>query len=287
LSSSQYQNHAIYLMIISAVAFTIMNAFVKYLDHIGSYQLIFFRGIVSLVLCIPYLVSRGIPLWGNKRKWLILRGIVGTISLTLFFLAIKHIPLGSAVTLRYLSPIFAAILALLFLGERVKKIQWMFFIMAFVGAALLKGFDFRITALGFGLILGSAFFSGMVYAIIKKIGTSEHPFVIVLYFMAVATVLGLTLSIPSWLWPSGSDLSMLISIGVCGFFGQIFMTMAIQKDTIVRVIPFKYAESLLAIFVGLIWFGESFGLMAIVGIFLIIAGMILNVVYSKSSERMS
>ncbi len=267
------------------MAFTIMNGLVKYLDHIGSYQLVFFRSFVSLILCLIYLQLKNIPFQGNNKKWLLLRGIVGTISLTLFFIAIKIIPLGSAVTLRYLSPLFAAFLAFIFLKERIMKIQWLFFLMAFIGAAILKGFDFRITAVGFALIISSAFFSGLVYTIIKKIGTSEHPFVVVGYFMAVASVVGLILSLPSWDTPSGQDLMILMCLGCFGFLGQVFMTLAIQSDLLIKVIPFKYLEAMLAVFVGLIWFGEGYNYIAIVGMLLIVAGMFLNLVYSKRVSR--
>ena len=270
-------------MILSAFAFALMDGVVKYLDHVSSYQLVFFRAVVSLILCLTYLQVKQIPMLGTRRTLLLLRGIVGTISMTLFFLAVKHIPLGSAVTLRYLSPIFAAVLALIFLGERIRKIQWIFFLMAFSGAAMLKGFDFRITTIGFSLILGSAIFSGMVYAIIKKIGGTEHPLVIVNYFMFVATVSGFCMALPSWQNPVGFDWILLSSLGLFGFFGQLFMTMAIQSDLLTRVIPFKYAEALLAVIIGLIWFGEGFGTMAVVGMILILAGMILNALFSKKN----
>ena len=268
-------------MMLSALSFTAMNGLVKYLDHIGSYQLVFFRSAISLILCLLYLNIKGVSPLGTKRGWLLLRGVVGTISLTLFFLAIKQIPLGTAVTLRYLSPVFAAILAFFLLGERIKKVQWLFFLMAFTGAALLKGFDLRVSLYGFCLIISSAIFSGMVYAIIKKIGTSEHPFVIVAYFMAVGSFAGLILSIPNWTVPSGYDLLLLTSIGALGFLGQIFMTLAIQSDDLTRVIPFKYVEAVLAVLVGIIWFGEGFGLVAIAGIGLVLTGMLLNLFYSR------
>lgn len=268
-------------MLLSAIAFTIMNTMVKYLDHIGTYQLIFFRAITSLFLCVAYLRAKSISVWGNEKKWLILRGIVGTISLVFFFMAIKLIPFGTAVTLRYLSPIFAAIIAFFFLGDRIKSIQWFFFIMAFSGAAIIKGVDLRVTTYGFILILISAFFSGLVYPVIKVIGKRDHPFVIVGYFMAVAMVIGFLFSIPNWVWPEQLDWILLFSLGIFGFFGQIFMTMAIQAERISKVIPFKYTESLLALLVGLIWFGETFTILAIVGIVLVVAGMVLNVMFSK------
>ena len=265
----------------SAIVFAMMDGVIKYLEHVSSYQLVFYRAFVSLILCVGYLAYRKIPMLGTHRKLLLIRGFVGTVSMTLFFLAVKYIPLGSAVTLRYLSPIFAAVLAALFLKEKIRHIQWFFFVVAFAGAALLKGFDLRISLIGFILILGSALFSGMVYAVIKRIGGREHPLVIVTYFMFVASVSGLLMSLPSWEAPATGDWIPLCSLGIFGFFGQLFMTMAIQGDLLTRVIPFKYMEAFAAVLIGYIWFGEGFNLMAIIGMIMILSGMILNVVFSK------
>lgn len=271
----------IILMCLSALCFAFMNGVVKYLEDLSPYQLVFFRAITSFFLCIAYMYQYKIDMLGEQKKWLILRGLVGTTSVTLFFLAIKLIPLGSAVTLRYLSPIFAAILALIFLGEKIGKIQWLLFFLAFMGAAILKGFDLRITPSGFLLILLSALFSGVVYVIIKRIGNTEHPMVIVGYFMAIASGAGLLLSIGSWAWPDISLYPFIISLGIFGFFGQVFMTMAIQKDDLVKVIPFKYTEVVLVVVIGFVWFGEGFDLIAILGILLIVIAMICNVLLTK------
>jgi drug/metabolite transporter (DMT)-like permease len=54
-------------------------------------------------------------------------------------------PIGTSVSLRYTSPFFAALLAMIFLGERMQGLQWFFFSMAFVGVVMLKGVDLRIS----------------------------------------------------------------------------------------------------------------------------------------------
>ena len=271
-------------MLISSLAFTLMNVIVKYFDHIGPYQLVFFRSSGSFILCIIYLSINGIPLLGNRKKWLIARAIVGTISLTLFFVALKYIPMGSAVTLRYLSPIFASILAFLFLKEKISMRQWIFFLLAAIGVAMLKGFDLRISFMGLMIILGSAFFSGLVYFVISKIGKSEHPIVIVGYFMFIASSFGLVTSFQNWYWPSNVEWFLIGALGILGFFGQLFMTMAIRLDQLSKVVPFKYTEAIFTIIIGWVYFGEGFELLAIFGMLLIILAMLGNVFLKSKSK---
>ena len=197
--------------------------------------------------------------------------------MVLFFLAIKEIPFGSAICLRYVSPIFAGILAVVWLKEQITTIQWSCFLIAFIGVLILRGFDSRISLLGLGYIIVSAFFSGMVYVIIRQIGNREHPVVIVNYFMFCATLVGGVLSYFYWDEPASTDWWVLASLGIFGFFGQFFMTKAYQATVIGVVGPIKYIESVFAIAIGWIWFGEGYELLGLFGIFLIVGSMLMNI----------
>ena len=112
---------AIIYMLLSTGAFAFMNIFVKHLNDFPALQLVFFRSVGALIFGTTYLLWKRIPLLGNQKKLLLSRGLTGTLSMALFFYALKFMPLGSAVTLRYLSPIFGIILAIYFLKERVSK----------------------------------------------------------------------------------------------------------------------------------------------------------------------
>ena len=65
---------------------------------------------------------------GNQKKLLVLRGLVGVLSMGLFFASVAYLSIGTAVSLRYTSPIFAAILAVVFLKEKIYKTQWVYFL---------------------------------------------------------------------------------------------------------------------------------------------------------------
>ena len=206
-------------MLISTLAFTIMNALVKYLIHFNAYQLVFFRSAGSLCLTMSYLWYRKIPVLGNKRPLLLLRALAGVSSMTLFFMSLKYLPIGAAVSLRYMAPIFAAVFAVLLLREKIKSLQWLFFIIAFAGVLILRQFNVATNVTGFVLIFFSAMISGMVYVIINKIGKADHPMVIVNYFMAVATLLGGVLTLFYWTPPLGMEWVLLLSLGIFGFLG--------------------------------------------------------------------
>ena len=77
---------AIRFMLISTLAFALLNASVKELAEFNVYQLVFFRSFGTLVLTIVLLRRRKISILGNKKGLLIVRALVGLASMTLFFI---------------------------------------------------------------------------------------------------------------------------------------------------------------------------------------------------------
>lgn len=269
-------------MLISALAFTFLNVFVKSVNHFSVYQIVFFRALGSLFFTIPFLLKNKISILGHKRGLLVLRGVFGLISMGLFFLSLKYIAMGTAVSIRYTAPIFATIFALLFLKERVKQIQWLFFALAFVGVLVLKGFDAQLQIEGVVFALISSVFAGLVYITIRKIGKDDHPVVVVNYFMVISAVIGGLLAISDWTNPKGTEWLILLSLGVFGYVAQLFMTKAMQIGETNQVAPFKYLEVMFTVIAGLLWFKEIYTLWSVVGMLLIVLGLTLNVVVKKT-----
>jgi len=272
-------------MLISTLAFACMNTIVKYLVTINPHQIVFFRSAGSLFFTFGFLIRNRIPMLGNKRGLMVLRGLVGVTSMTLFFMSIKYLPVGTAVSLRYLAPVFAAIFAIFFLKQKVAPLRWLFFAMAFSGVLILKGFDAQINSYGLMLVLIASVFSGLVYVLISKIGSGDHPVVIVNYFMVIATITGGVLSIGHWVTPTGIQWILLLSLGFFGYLGQIYMTKAFQKAPTSHVAPLKYIEVIFTLIFGLLLFGEIYTFWSFLGMAMIMIALILNVLYKNGNQN--
>ncbi|NJX15085.1 DMT family transporter [Tamlana crocina] len=272
-------------MLFSTMSFACMNVIVKHLSDVSSYQIVFFRSLSSLFFTFGFLIKNKIPIIGKNNFLLIMRSITGATSMLFFFMSVKYLSVGTAVSLRYIAPIFAAIFAGFLLRERVRPWQWVFFAISFIGVLVLKGLDTEINTYGLMLILMASVLSGLVYVIISKIGNSEHPVVIVNYFMVIATVMGGLLSIGNWVTPSGWEWLFLFSLGVFGYFGQVFMTKAFQTATTNVVAPIKYVEVIFTTILGITLFNEIYTFWSLLGISLIIGGMVLNVWYKSKFKR--
>jgi drug/metabolite transporter (DMT)-like permease len=268
-------------MIISSFAFSLMHLCVKALPNIPVFELVFFRSFISLLISFTSLKSKNIPIFGVNKKILLIRGFIGVTALTLFFITLQNIPLASAVTIQYLSPIFTALFAVWILKERMKKIQWVFFAMAFLGVFILKGFDTSGQLSYFYISIGliSACLSGVAYNCIRLLRKTEHPLVVVFYFPLVATPIMAVLSFFNWVQPQGIDWFYLLLLGVLTQVAQIYMTKGIQSDSAGNIMTFKYIGVLFALIYGYLFFGETYSFLSILGIFILILGVLLNMFF--------
>ncbi|MFM1874750.1 MAG: hypothetical protein RL266_487 [Bacteroidota bacterium] len=254
-----------------------MQLCVKYLQHLPTHELILFRSLISLILSLAYLLPKRINPFGNNRSFLWLRGIFGVTALTLFFTTLQNIPLASAVTIQYLSPIFTALIAIFVLGERMRPIQWLFFAVAFVGVGLIKGFDERVSLVYLAMGVLSAFFAGAAYNCIRLVKDTDHPLVVVFYFPLVAIPIMGVLSYYNWVTPIGWDWLIILLLGVFTQIGQVYMTKALQAEKANLVSSLKYLGSLYALIYGYFIFDESYPITSLLGIVMVLSGVILNV----------
>lgn len=269
-------NRGVVFILISVAAFAFVNVMVKYLREIPAHQLIFFRSIISLSISLIHLKILGISPLGNNKKWLVIRGMSGITALTLFFYTLKNMPLASAVTIQYLSPVFTVILAIFLNNQKVKPVQWIFLAMAFLGAVLIKGWDERVSLSMLGLGMLSALFAGLAYNAVIRCRKSDHPVVVVMYFPLIATpIMGLW-SYLDWVQPQGFEWLLLLAIGSLTQVAQIYMTKALHADHASRITPFKYVGSVFALVLGYTIFDERLEWFSLLGIGLVIIGVVLN-----------
>lgn len=274
----------IYFIILATLSFSIMNVMAKHLSEMHAMQIVFLRAFGSSIFIIPWMLYHRVPFLGNNPKLLSLRAIIGCVSLATFFIAIQRIPLGSAISIRYLGPIFGAFFALVFLKEKVKTMQWFYFAIAFAGVLVLKGFDARIDFFSFALVMISAFLVGGVFVLLRYLGDKEHFLTIINYFMSCCVITSLFF-VSSFRMPLDGEWYSVIGIGVFGLIGQIFMTKAFQLEETNVLAPFKYLELIFALIIVYFLFGEKYGLYSLLGIGLILFGMIMNVVVKRKPSK--
>lgn len=271
-------------MALAAFWFAMMNVFVKKVSHLPVMELVFFRCAISSAFCFGGLAKEKISWIGENRKLLLLRGIFGTTALLTYFVTLKHMPLGTAVSVQYLSPIFTLIISAWLLKEKIFPVQFLFFGISFTGMLFIKGFDERVSVLYLTIGIVSAFFSALAYNMIRSLSGKEHPMVVVLHFQLMAAITGFVFSVFNWQTPHGIDWLYLFLVGATTQLGQMAMTRSFQKEKASVVSIISYTGVLYALVFGYFLFDETHGVLAITGMLLIIAGVISNILFTRKKE---
>ncbi len=289
-------------MILSGLCFIVVNFLVKILaggpdqslfpglQRYPAHELVLGRSIVSFVISLAIIKQRKLPVFGFNKKWLIIRGATGTIALTIFFYTIQYLPLAIATTVQYLAPVFTVIFAIVILKEKVKKIQWFFIAMAFLGV-LMIGLDKLLAIspeaenisyfwLGMGVL--AAVFSGIAYTAIVKLKPTDAPITIVFYFPMIAIPFMIVLCLFEFTMPKGIEWIIILVIGIFTQFAQVLLTKAFHEGSASTISPFQYFGAIYAFLLGSFVFNETLSMIVNIGIFIVVGSVIINAIIRKT-----
>lgn len=262
-------------MLVAAVFFAIMGALVKIGGQkFSSPELVFYRSFFGLVAiaAVPHLrwSSFATPLLGKQFA----RGTLGFISLLLFFYAISALPLATAVTLNYTSPLFMAMFMPLMLHERPKKWLVLAMLLGFSGVVLLLRPSLHADEFIAGTIgLLSGALAGLVYVQVTQLGRAGEPdWRTVFYFTLISTVgSGLWMAIDGYRMPQWHDLPLLLGLGASATLAQLAMTRAYRTGDPLAVGSLAYTTVILASLIGIVLWDETLSLGRWIAVALIVA----------------
>lgn len=273
-------------MLLSTLAFSLANVFVKQVSHIPAMEIVFFRCLVGAAFCYIGLKRASADPIGTNRISLLMRGLFGTTALYLFFLTVQNIPLASAMTIQYLSPIFTTIIAIFLLSESVRPLQWLFYAIAFTGVLLIHQVDTRVSLVYLFIGVTSAFCSGVAYNLVRSLRGREHPLTVVFHFQIVGMAVGLFFTLFNWESPQGADWAYLFLVGVFSQLGQIFLTNALQKERAASVAIVNYTGLIYGAIFGWFVFAEPQPPASAAGMLLVVLGVFLSILYKRRKDAL-
>jgi drug/metabolite transporter (DMT)-like permease len=249
-----------------------MQALVRYLGSrypIG--QVVFYRSVFAIIPVVLVYAWRG-ELAAVVRTERPLgqagRGVLSIAGMFFNFGAVARLPLVESNAIAFSSPLFTVALAALILSERVRVYRWSAVVVGFVGVLVvlsphLSG-DELTAAIG-----GATGLIGVVYAICgsltnagtaiqtRRLTQSESTSSIVFYFSLSCALAGLATLPFGWVTPSRGEIAALISIGILGGTGHIFLTESYRFASASLVAPFDYTAMIWALVLGYAMFGET------------------------------
>lgn len=251
-------------VVASALAFSVMTSLVKVAGaRLPSQEVVAARAAVSLALSWILVRRAGVSPWGTHRGQLFLRGFLGYLALSCVFHSVAAMPLADATVLQYLYPLFTAVLAALFLGERPSLRIAGAGLASLAGIVLVARPAFLFGAgsgaphpLDVAIAVGGALFTSIAYVGVKRLTAVEHPFVIVFYFPLVTLPATVPALLHSAVWPTPFEWLVLAGVGVTTQAGQVWLTQGLQFETATTATALTYLQVVFATLWGALFFAE-------------------------------
>lgn len=280
---------SVWYMLLSAFGFAIMAACVKTVSTYGIpvLEIVAARAVVSAILSYADIKRKKISPWGHNKPLLVIRGVVGAITLIFVYYAVATLTLAEATILQYLHPVFTAVLAFIFLKETIQRSTVACIVFSLLGLCIMIQPNLIATSdvptswfsIGSGIL--GAFGSAVAYVIVKKLTKTDDSSVIVFYFPFVAIPISLILLGDDFVVPSLAATGLLILVGIFTQVGQVGLTKALHGEDANKATAYAYVQIIFSILIGWVYFSEVPAITTVIGGCLIIVGAFINIIWKR------
>ena len=266
-------------MLVSCLLFAAMGVCVKFgAETFSTGEVVFYRGFVSMLMMIGLARLQGVSLRTPHWRMHVSRSVSGSVALSCYFFAIGILPLATAVTLNYTSPIFVALLLAAAFGERLRRSALVAILVGFAGVVLLLRPTLSADQwLGALAGLGSGAVASIAYVSVRELGRAGEPEVrTVFWFSLVTSLFGLVGALYAGPHaPDARELFTLLGVGVFGGLAQLAMTRSYRYGRTLVSANLIYAPVVFASLFGALFWNEIMPWSSWVAIALIVASAIL------------
>ena len=245
-------------MVAACFCFTAMTALARHVSaEVHPVEIAFFRNVFGLVFMLPWLAYAGLSSLHTRRFGLhVLRAIAVVSAVMCWFTAVSLMPLAEVTALGFVAPLFAAVGAGLFLGERVGVRRWSAIIVGFAGAMVILRPGIQAVTLPAVLALTSAVLAAVSMLFLKSLSRTDPANTIVVYLTLLMTVFAVVPALMVWTTPSAGALAWMAAIGLSGTLAQLCYVRAFRAADASTVLPFSFFKLLFAALFGFVFFAQ-------------------------------
>jgi drug/metabolite transporter (DMT)-like permease len=274
-------------------SFVVNDALVKYVSQsLPGAQLIFIRGLFATILLLGIAWAMGLLRGPGARvrevlhRPVLVRSALDAAATLVYLTALFHLPLANATAINMATPLFIALLAVLWMGERIGLVRWLAIVAGFVGVLFIvqpkaDGFNGYALLCLLGTLLHAA---RDLYT--RKIHV-DMPSILITVGTAVSVTLlaGLISLIEGWRACSVMQLGLLAAASVFLSGGYFLLIRAMRAGEISLIAPFRYTGLLIALGIGFVVWNEVPNAIAWGGIALLVGAGLYMLLAERSRPR--
>ena len=253
--------------------FSTTNALIRDLSgDLPPVEIAFFRSLFGLLLQLPLLAWFGMASLKTERLHLhVSRGLLHVFSMLLWFVALAVVPLAEAAALEFAAPILATVIAIMFLGEKIRMRRMIALVVGIAGVMLVVRPGFEVVSWGQALALASVALWAGCQLIIRELGKTDSAFAQGFYTVLVFVPVTAIAAIPVWQWPTGHDLAVTFLIAGASTIGLWLYGEAFRRAEMTAILPLESTKLIWGALLGFVFFAEIPDVLTIIGGFVIFA----------------
>jgi len=265
-------------MAAGGLALCTMNALMRLMTlELNPMLAQFLRYVFGLLVMAPMLMRDGLGAYRpNNPRGLIWRGAMHTAALSIFFVALPHLPLADVTAIGFTTPLFVLMGAALLLGEKVTPARWIAALIGFAGVLIVLAPHLSGSGGGWWslVMLGASPFFAASFLINKALTRHDSPSTIVFWQNVAVMLFTLPMALPFWQTPTLTQWGAFLLCGLLGTVAHLCMTRAFSLGDISAMQPMRFLDLIWASLLGLAIFGNVPSVTALLGGAVIVASTI-------------
>jgi drug/metabolite transporter (DMT)-like permease len=266
-------------MLVASFCFACMGVCVKFAAlRFSAAEIVFYRSFISLFLIVGVLRAQGVPMRTAHWRLQLFRGGSGFFSLLMYFYAIAMLPLATAVTLNYTSPLFLVVFLAAFGATHLPRQAVVVLLAGFLGVALLLRPTLAAEQWLGGLIgVGSGITAGLAYFNVRALGQLGEPEARTVFYFSLLSSVGAALWMVFFEFHPVDFVGALLLLGVGAFatIAQLAMTRSYKRGNAMVSASLAYSAVIFASVFGVYFWQERLGTDAFFAIALIVGSGLL------------
>lgn len=246
--------------------------------ELSVFQIMLMRSVLGMALLWPLVHAAG-GLSAMRTPRLpqhAARNVVHYAAQYGWFVALTLIPLAQLVSIEFTMPIWSAVLAVLFLGERMNARKWLAVVLGLVGVAVIVRPSAGTVDAGQLIALACAFGFAISVVLVKSLTRTEAAINVIFWMLVIQSAIGLVPALLVWQWPSAQTWGWVLVVAFCGTYSHYCFARAMQHADTTVVVPMDFLRVPLTALVGWLVYSEQVDLLTGLGVLLILAGNALN-----------
>ncbi len=264
-------------MLSAALLFAMLNICIKLLgSEFSPWDIAFYRSFGGIVLLQLTFGRRRNIFKGHNMPLLVIRGCVGAVAFLSMVMAIRLLPVSTAMVIFFTYPAFAAVFSFILLKEGINRYETFCLLLILVGAGVL--FDFRLTGnlVGQAIALFGGVFAGLAMTLIQKLRRDNGSVVIYLYFCTLCAIVAAPKYLMNPIFPDTAvEVVLILGIILSSLTAQLLMNQGFLYCRGWEGGVFMSSEVLFTAVVGITFLGDPAGWRFWLGGFLILGSVTL------------